>query len=254
MTEPVVRGRRGVLDTNTLIMLSRLTDTSSLPQEPLITAVTLAELSVGPLGASTDPERAARQAHLQQAEADFDPLPFDVPAARAFGRVAASLRRAGRKTNARAYDAMIAATAIANGLPVYLQSERLRWHRRPSSRASTSSKRIRRGRSHLLMAVGRVRRQTVSRLGRRRLVANGPEDKSATQSVPSLSCPSRCGGANKLRRRQEPIGRRSLRGSPITVKADAASESLVCLRTYRRRVSWDLRISMGGSVLAECWT
>lgn len=64
-------------------------------------------------------ERAARQAHLQQAEADFDPLPFDAAAARAFGRVAASLRRAGRKPAARAYDAMIAAIAIANDLPVH---------------------------------------------------------------------------------------------------------------------------------------
>jgi len=107
------------LDTNTVIMLPRVTDATSLPQEPLITAVTLAELSVGPLVASTDAERAARQAHLQQAEADFDPLPFDAQAARAFGRVAASLRRAGRKVHARAYDAMIAATALANGLPVY---------------------------------------------------------------------------------------------------------------------------------------
>lgn len=96
-----------------------MTDASSLPEEPLITAVTLAELSVGPLVASTDEERAARQAHLQQAEADFDPLPFDAQAARAFGRVAASLRRAGRKVNVRAYDAMIAATALANSLPVY---------------------------------------------------------------------------------------------------------------------------------------
>jgi predicted nucleic acid-binding protein len=110
---------RGVLDTNTVIMLSRITDATTLPEEPLITAVTLAELSVGPLVASTDAERAARQAHLQQAEADFEPLPFDAQAARAFGRVAASLRRAGRKTHARAYDAMIAATALANGLPVY---------------------------------------------------------------------------------------------------------------------------------------
>jgi predicted nucleic acid-binding protein len=108
-----------VLDTNTVIMLPRVTDETLLPAEPLITAVTLAELSVGPLVAPTDAERAARQAHLQQAEADFDPLPFDAPAARAFGRVAASLRRAGRKVNARAYDAMIAATALANGLPIY---------------------------------------------------------------------------------------------------------------------------------------
>jgi tRNA(fMet)-specific endonuclease VapC len=114
-----VRHRRGVLDTNTVILLSSMTDATLLPEEPLITAVTLAELSAGPLVAATDGERAARQAHLQQAEADFDALPFDAQAARAFGRVAASLRRAGRKVNARAYDAMIAATALANGLPVY---------------------------------------------------------------------------------------------------------------------------------------
>ncbi|MDT4994119.1 MAG: hypothetical protein QOH97_4011 [Actinoplanes sp.] len=119
MTVAASRHRHGVLDTSTVIMLSRIEDPASLPVEPVITAVTLAELSVGPLVAATDEERAARQAHVQQAEADFDPLPFDAPAARAFGRVAASLRRAGRKPSARAYDAMIAATALANGLPVY---------------------------------------------------------------------------------------------------------------------------------------
>lgn len=110
---------RGVLDTSTVIVLERLTDATALPTEPLITAVTLAELSVGPLVAKRDSERVARQAQLQQAEADFEPLAFDASAARAFGRVAASLRRSGRKATARAYDAMIAATALANGLPLY---------------------------------------------------------------------------------------------------------------------------------------
>jgi tRNA(fMet)-specific endonuclease VapC len=118
-TAPTRRHARGILDTSTVIMLSRITDPGALPVEPLITAVTLAELTVGPLVAATDAERAARQAHVQQAEADFDPLPFDAAAARAFGRVAASMRRAGRKPAARAYDAMIAATALARQLPVY---------------------------------------------------------------------------------------------------------------------------------------
>src|SRR5947209_13907744 len=68
---------RGILDTSTLILLPRLSAAEHLPAEPLITAVTLAELSVGPLVARTDQERAARQAHLQQAETDFDPIPFD---------------------------------------------------------------------------------------------------------------------------------------------------------------------------------
>lgn len=110
---------RGVLDTSTLILLGRITDISQLPDVVEITAVTLAELSVGPLVATTDEERSARQSHLQMAESDFDALPFDAHAARAFGRVAASLRRSGRKTTARSYDAMIAATAIANGCAVY---------------------------------------------------------------------------------------------------------------------------------------
>lgn len=113
------RHLRGVLDTSTVMLLSRISDPSALPVEPLITAVTLAELTVGPLVAVTDNERAARQAHVQQAEADFDPLPFDAAAARAFGRVAASMRRAGRKPAVRAYDAMIAATALSQQLPVY---------------------------------------------------------------------------------------------------------------------------------------
>jgi tRNA(fMet)-specific endonuclease VapC len=116
MTEPHARG---LLDTSTVILLPHITDASTLPAEPVITTVTLAELSVGPLVATDERERAARQAHLQQAEADFNPLPFDAAAARAFGRVAVSLRRAGRKPAARAYDAMIAATALANDLPIY---------------------------------------------------------------------------------------------------------------------------------------
>ena len=109
----------GILDTNAVILLPRLTDPATLPNEPTITAITLAELSAGPLVATTAAERAARQAHLQQAEADFDPLPFDAAAARAFGGVAADLRAAGRKSSTRAYDALIAAIAISVDLPLH---------------------------------------------------------------------------------------------------------------------------------------
>ena len=112
-------GREGLLDTSTLLLLPRMADVSALPEIPLITVITLAELSVGPLVTDDEPERARRTAQVQQAEADFDPIPFDSAAARAFGGVAASLRRSGRKRTARAYDALIAAIAIANGLPLY---------------------------------------------------------------------------------------------------------------------------------------
>jgi len=69
-------------------------------------------LAVGPLVAEDDRERARRLAVLQQAEADLEALPFDMSAARAFGRVAADLRRVGRKPAARTCDAMIAAIAL----------------------------------------------------------------------------------------------------------------------------------------------
>ena len=119
MTRAHVRHERGILDTSTVILLTRIEDETLLPMEPLISAVTLAELSVGPLLATTELERAARQSHVQQAEADFEPLPFDVPAARAFGRAALALRRSGRAVKPRASDDMIAATALAHGLPLY---------------------------------------------------------------------------------------------------------------------------------------
>ncbi|CAN5869962.1 hypothetical protein BH24ACT8_BH24ACT8_12400 [soil metagenome] len=106
------------MDTNAIILLGAL-QPEHLPDTPLISAVSLAELSVGPLVSDDPNERAARQARLQETESAFDPLPFDAASARAFGRVAASLRRAGRRVQPRAFDAMIAATAISNDVPVY---------------------------------------------------------------------------------------------------------------------------------------
>lgn len=100
-------------------MLPRISSVEQLPEIPLITTVTLAELAVGPLLAHSDAERASRQIHLQQAEANFVPLPFDIDAARGFARVAASLHGAGRKAKARTYDAMIAAIALSRGFPVH---------------------------------------------------------------------------------------------------------------------------------------
>lgn len=111
----------GLLDTSVVIELGSLA-ASDLPHESFISAITLAELSVGPLVASTDDERVARQSVLQVTEAHFSPLPFDAESARAFGRVAAALRSSGRTTRARAYDALIAATAIRHGLPIYTRN------------------------------------------------------------------------------------------------------------------------------------
>ena len=119
----MTRDDLGILDTNAVVLLGRL-DPDDLPTHPLITTVTLAELSAGPLASANDEERAARQARLQEAENAFDALPLDAAAARAFGRVAADLRQAGRRVRPRAFDALIAATALANELPVYTCNSR----------------------------------------------------------------------------------------------------------------------------------
>lgn len=108
----------GILDTSAMVVLAE-TAAEHLPPVSLITTITLAELSVGPLVAESDTVKGKRQGNLQLAEASFEPLPFDAAAARAFGRVSASLRGAGRKTHARTFDALIAAIAVARGLPLY---------------------------------------------------------------------------------------------------------------------------------------
>lgn len=82
----------GALDTSTVILLPRVRDVSSLPDSFMISAVTLAELTVGPLVSPDAEEALLRQRRLQQAEADLQVLPFDREAARAFGEVALDLR------------------------------------------------------------------------------------------------------------------------------------------------------------------
>lgn len=108
----------GLLDTNILILRRRV-DHAQLPDTMSISTVTLAELSAGPHHTSDPEERARRLDVLQRAESEFDPLPFDAEAARAYGRVTAAVLAVGRKPRARTADLMIASVAIANQLPLY---------------------------------------------------------------------------------------------------------------------------------------
>ena len=110
--------RRGLVDTNVVVHLAALSATD-LPDEMVISAVTLAELSAGPHHTDDPEERARRVSLLQHVEATFEPLPFDAEDARTFGRVSAAVLAVGRTTRRRVADLMIAATAIANGLPLY---------------------------------------------------------------------------------------------------------------------------------------
>ncbi len=113
----------GLLDTNILILRRRI-DPEFLPMTMAISAVTLAELSAGVhLVHGDDPvarsERARRTDVLQRVESEFEPIPFDAEAARAFGRISAAVRDRGRTPRRRVADLMIASVAAAAGMDLY---------------------------------------------------------------------------------------------------------------------------------------
>lgn len=116
------RHDRGLLDTSAVIDLDRIR-AEQLPAETAISAITMAELAAGPHAARTADDRARRQDRLQRVTRTYDPLPFDDDCARAYGRVYAAVASEGRKARgARAVDLLIAATAVANQLPLYTRN------------------------------------------------------------------------------------------------------------------------------------
>ena len=117
-----LRHPRGLADTGVVIDLEKI-EPADLPVEVAISAVTLAELAAGPHADTDREERARRQDRLQRAEATFEVFPFDTAAARAYGRIYATVLAAGRKARGRrALDLLIAATAVSAGLPLYTRN------------------------------------------------------------------------------------------------------------------------------------
>ena len=107
----------GLLDTSVLISLEDVS-VEDLPQELAVSAVTMAGLAAGPAATLDAAERARRQDRLQRAEATFDPLPFGIEAARAYGRVYAAVVDVGRQPRRRFADLLIASVAVSEGLPL----------------------------------------------------------------------------------------------------------------------------------------
>ena len=119
---PERRHARGLTDTSVVIDLERIA-AADLPFELALSAITMAELAAGPHATADFAERARRQDRLQRAEGTFEPLPVNASVARAYGRVYAAVRAAGRKARGqRAVDLLIAATAIASDLPLYTRN------------------------------------------------------------------------------------------------------------------------------------
>lgn len=112
----------GVLDTSVFIATEtrRQLDESRIPAEVATTVITLAELNVGVLAATSSDIRARRLATLDSV-ADIQALPVDEEAARAWARLRIHLAETGRRV--RVNDLWIAAIAASRALPVVTQDD-----------------------------------------------------------------------------------------------------------------------------------
>jgi predicted nucleic acid-binding protein len=112
----------GVLDTSVFIATEtgRQLDESLIPAEVATTVITLAELNVGVLAATTSDIRAQRLATLESV-ADMEALPVDEDAARMWARLRIHLAETGRRV--RINDLWIAAVAASRELPIVTQDD-----------------------------------------------------------------------------------------------------------------------------------
>lgn len=90
-----------------------------LPDEVLVSVVTVGELQLGVLMADDAETRALRLRTLTYVESTFEPVPVDGAAAREWARLVAHCRRARRRVPV--HDLWIAATSIVRKLAVLTQ-------------------------------------------------------------------------------------------------------------------------------------
>ena len=103
-------------------------DPAELSDEVAISAITLAELSAGPHQVRPTAKQALYEEHaerawrleiLQRVANEFDTIPFGPGVARSFGRLTAAVVASARQPRRWALDVLIAATAVAEGLPLF---------------------------------------------------------------------------------------------------------------------------------------
>jgi predicted nucleic acid-binding protein len=114
---------RAILDTSILIAQEEdAAVEAAIPSEAAISVVTLAELHYGVLAAKTDIVKQIRLRRLGVIEATFQPIPIDATVARAYAAVAQAVKLAGGAPRARVMDLWIAATALAENVPVFTRN------------------------------------------------------------------------------------------------------------------------------------
>lgn len=109
---------RGLLDTSVVIALAQ-GESVRIPEEAAISVITVCGLHHGVLIASDD-QRSARLATLSMVLDSFDALPVDGRVAPHYGQLVADARRLGWG-RPRTADALIAATALAHGIDLYVR-------------------------------------------------------------------------------------------------------------------------------------
>lgn len=110
----------GLLDTGVFIAAEVARPLGRLPDRVAVSVVTLGELELGVLAAE-DADVRARRADTLALARESDPIPINEPVMTAWAHLVHDARRAGIHRSVRLTDALIAATAIAHGLPVVTQ-------------------------------------------------------------------------------------------------------------------------------------
>lgn len=113
---------RGLADASVFIASERgrPLDAESLPDELAVSVITIGELRVGVLAATTVDVRDRRLATLTAAM-QLDPVPVDEAVAAQWARLRVRLRDGGRRMPVNG--SWIAATALALGVPVVTQDD-----------------------------------------------------------------------------------------------------------------------------------
>ena len=87
-----------------------------------VSTITLAELSYG-LHTGDPLLNAGREQRYHWIANTFDPIPFDRYAARIYGALCANVRATGRDPKPRRFDILIAAVAVAQGIPLITRND-----------------------------------------------------------------------------------------------------------------------------------
>jgi len=110
----------GLLDTGVFIAREVARPLGPLPDRVAVSVITLGELELGVLAAENGDVRARRADTVALAR-ESDPLPVSESVMTAWAHLVNDCRRTGVHRTVRLTDALIAATAVAHGLPVVTQ-------------------------------------------------------------------------------------------------------------------------------------